>query len=177
MLILRERSTVHPITLSMVKAHLRLDCDDEDDFLNILIAIATEMVESHIGLSLIQKTWCFRMLPDDSGIIEAVLPAGPLIDVDCVMRLLPCGKRIPFRRYSIDQTGNRSVLKCRSYVPVEVIYSSGFGRTPLSVPAMLQQAIIVLVSHFYENRLADMSVPPLVRQLLLPYKTFFFQTL
>ncbi len=170
MLTLLESSEIEPITLTEVKAHLRLDTDVEDDLLRGLIAASTNMVEEYLGKTLIKKTWrlVVNSLSDEQQQIE--LPRCPLIEVLSVNRLHPNGTSYPIRRYSIDPYNLRPILLCYSTQSVEVIYEAGFGLVPKHVPAAIRQALIMMVVHFYENRSGVMEIPTLVKTLLAPFK-------
>lgn len=57
MLELTVAPTVEPITLSELKAQLRIDHSDEDTHLETLIAAARLMIEAHTGRALVSQTW------------------------------------------------------------------------------------------------------------------------
>lgn len=177
-LLLREANSLNPVTLETVKAYLRLDVDLEDSLLQGMIASATDIVERYLGLSLLEKVWIWTEKPDISGVIEVNLPMGPLIHIESVLKLTSSGERIPLRRYRVDQSCLlKPVFVCQSYVPVEVTYRCGFGATPKDIPSPISQAILILVSNFYENRQGDCQIPKVVRDLLQPYRTTMFHTL
>jgi len=48
---------VEPVTLSEVKAHLRIDGTSEDDLLGGLVRAARQDVERSTGLALIDQSW------------------------------------------------------------------------------------------------------------------------
>lgn len=169
MLTLLESSEIEPITLTEVKAHLRLDTDSEDDLLNGLIAAATNMVEAYLGKSLIKKTWRFVINSTGDGMQGIELPRCPLIEVLSVSRLQPNGISHAIKRYTLDPYTLRPTVLCYSLQPIEVIYDAGFGLLPKHIPASIRQALIMLVVHFYENRGGVMEIPTLVKTLLAPF--------
>lgn len=172
-LMLRANSVHHPVTLDMVKAHLRLDGDDEDEVLNRLIAVSTEMAERYLGLTLIEKTWSWTVKPDASGEILTPLPMGPLIEIVSVHQLMHSGKRALYRRYRMDYEGPKPMLRCTSHVPVDIVYRSGFGQIPQHIPATLIQGIIMLVAYFYTDREADRTIPDAIKGILSGFKMHF----
>lgn len=172
-LMLRSNSVQRPISLDMIKAHLRLDGDDEDDVLNDLIDTATEMVERYLGVTLIEKTWLYRIVPDASGVIDLALPMGPLLEIESVHQLMPNGKRPVMRRFYVDYTTTKPSFRCSSHVPIEILYRSGFGQIPTHIPSTLKHAVKLLVSHFYENRVNDTDIPDSIKHILSGFKMNF----
>lgn len=173
MLMLKETSPLFPITLSMVKTHLRLDHDIEDDLLDGLIRTSTAVVEAFLGLSLLEKVWIWRERADTKGVVHAVLPMGPLIEVESVSCLLPCGKKTGMRRFHVDVFSKKPTVVCYSHAPLEIIYRAGFGPLPKDVPAMIQHAILLFTATLYENRTGEVEIPEMIKNLLRPYKTVY----
>ncbi len=175
MLTLLESSEIEPITLTEVKAHLRLDTDVDDDLLGGLIAASTNMVEEYLGKTLIKKTWRLAVNSLGDAQQQIKLPRCPLIEILSVSRLQPNGTSHPIRRYSVDLYNLRPTLLCYSTQSVEVVYEAGFGLVPKHVPAAIRQALIMLAVHFYENRSGAMEIPMLVKTLLAPFKNVTVQ--
>jgi uncharacterized phiE125 gp8 family phage protein len=177
MLTLRVSSEQQPLTITEVKAHLRLDSDEENDLLQSLVMIATDMVESYLGMTLIEKTWTWTHAPladgaegQSNGEVVIVLPMGPLVDVISVTRLQPNGNRLPLSRYHVDRYARRPKVRCFSNQPVEVLFSCGFGTLPRHIPPILRHGMMTLVAHFYENRTGEFEIPKIVKALLQPYR-------
>jgi uncharacterized phiE125 gp8 family phage protein len=170
MLTLLESNAIEPITLTEVKAHLRLDTEVEDDLLNGLITAATNLVEEYLGKTLIKKTWRLEeMGVDVNGMHEIVLQRGPLLKMINVQRILPNGTYVN-TRFAIKNHFAKPIVTFKSHVPVAVVYEAGYGYYPKDIPAPIRQALLTLVSHFYDNRGGQMGMSPLVQTLLSPYK-------
>jgi uncharacterized phiE125 gp8 family phage protein len=174
MITLVESNAIEPITLPEVKAHLRLDTDAEDDLLNSLVAAATNLVEEYIDKTLIKKIWRFA----DDGVevgpfCELVLPKGPLLKVLAVHRLLPNDGYATIR-YTVKNHFARPIIVYTTPSsisgPVSVLYEAGYGHYPKDVPPPIRQALLTLVAHFYDSRAGQISLSPLVKTLLNPYK-------
>ncbi len=169
MLTLVESNAIDVITLSEVKAHLRLDTDVEDDLLNNLISAATNLVEEYLGKTLIKKTW--RLVDegvDVDGLLEITLPRGPLLKVLAVQRVLPNDTFMNIR-FTVQNHYAKPIIVCRPFDLVSVLYEAGYGYYPKEVPSPIRQALLTLVSFFYENRSGQMALPPLVKTLLSPF--------
>ena len=170
MLTLLESNALEPITLTEVKAHLRLDTEAEDDLLTGLITAAANLVEEHLGKTLIKKTWRIHEMGEEvNGVNELALPRGPLLKVISVQRVFPNDIYMN-TRFSIKNYFAKPIVVFKSHLPVAVTYEAGYGHYPKDVPAPIRQALLALVAHFYDSRSGQMEVSPLVKTLLSPYK-------
>lgn len=170
MLTLLESNAIEPITLTEVKAHLRLDTDDEDDLLNGLITASSNLVEEYLGKTLIKKVWRLQEVGIDvNGMCEIEIPNGPLLKVICVEQILP---NDTFRtiRFAVKNYFSKPVVAFKSQTPVSIIFEAGYGFYPKDVPAPIRHALLTLVAHFYDSRGGQMTMSPLVKTLLSPYK-------
>lgn len=170
MLTLLESNAIEPITLTEVKAHLRLDTDVEDDLLNGLIKAAANLVEEYLGKTLIKKVWCLQVAGIEvNGAQEIELSYGPLLKVISVQRILP-NDAYQNTRFAVKNYFAKPVVVFKSHFPVSVTYEAGYGHYPKDVPAPIRQALLTLVAHFYDSRGGQMGMSPLVKTLLSPYK-------
>lgn len=168
-----------PVTLADVKAHLRVETDDEDDYLSDLIATATAQVEAETGRALIGQTW--RVYRDDwpaDGLVE--LPVSPVRAI------------AEIRVYGVDGApatlaGDAYLLDAVSDPPrlllaapplpgaalngIEIDVEAGFGDTGADVPDTLVRAILVLAAHWHEHRGAEAlgGVPQGFARLIAPF--------
>lgn len=171
-----ESSDTYPVTLSQVKAHLRLDFDVEDDLIQGYIASATDVIETYLGLSLLQKTWVCTLYPKHhhQGRLKVLLPSGPFLDLISVTELHPLQGRQPYVSYSIDRSGARATFDCLWIYPVEIVYQTGFGSLLKQVPPALRHAVLGLAAWFYDNRSGapegKEAIPNSIRSLLKPYR-------
>ena len=155
---------LEPVTLADVKAHLRLDTDDDDQYLTAAIAAARVHVEVMTRRLLIEQHWRVYLDAWPKKRIVTLSPA-PLLAVDTVT--------------IYDADGNPSVLAADDYeadtvaVPgrliltgsapvtrslngIEIDVTAGYGPSSVDVPAPLRQAI---------------NVPPLgFDALIAPYR-------
>ena len=173
-----------PVTLAEAKAHCRVDFADDDDLITALIQAATDHLDGYSGIlarCMVTQTWS-KSFAAWSSIIRLPFP-------DCSDVIIRYGDS-----ESAEQTLSTALYyvledAVSSYVqfaddftspalsdapaPIEVEFDSGFGAVA-DVPQALKQAILLLVSHWYENREAvgdNMSkVPMAVDMLIAPYR-------
>lgn len=180
-----------PILWAEAMLYLRLDSEDEKTTVEAFITAAREAVEEQTQLQLITATWelCLDAFPSDLCPIE--LPRPPLASISSIAY--------------IDENGDSQTLAASDYqadlksrpgrlVPavdevwpdtqadklnaVTITYTAGYGAAGTAVPRPLRQAMLLLVSHWFENREAVISgtiaseLPLAVKMLLAPYRVY-----
>lgn len=140
------------ITAEQAKQHLRVEGDDENGYIVGLIAVATAWIDGPDG-------WLGRALGEQ--VLEAVLPSSAWA---CERRLpLP-----PLLAILSEATASNGFTTVR--------YRAGYADG--AVPAPIRHAILLMVGHLYENRMAvtaatNMGVMPMgVDALLSPYRVW-----
>ena len=166
---------VEPVSLTEAKTHCRVDSEEasENTYLTSLISAAREWVEDYIDRSLVQTEWQMRL---DKFPPEIELPRPPMLPVttDTPVALT----------YTVNQTGQTATLSTASYrvdsdsTPgvlrnlyggtwpsnlddpnsITVTWWAGYGEDGRSVPTRAKHAMLMLVGHWYERRLAADNV-------------------
>jgi uncharacterized phiE125 gp8 family phage protein len=166
---------VEPVSLTEAKTHCRVDSDEasENSYLMALVAAAREWVEDYIDRSLVKTEWQMRL---DKFPPEIELPRPPMLPVttDTPVTLT----------YTVNQTGQTATLSTASYrvdsdsTPgvlrnlyggtwpsnlddpnsIAVTWWAGYGEDGRSVPTRAKHAMLMLVGHWYERRLAADNV-------------------
>jgi uncharacterized phiE125 gp8 family phage protein len=143
--------------LADVKAHLRVDHDDEDALISSLLAGACGAVSEEIGRVLSAETWTLSF-PQHSG--DLVLPIRPVSAITAVAY---------YDRDDVEQSGDpddfylfphpdRPVLRPKSdkkwpdVIDREDAISLTVSAGLASVPDEILAAIKLLIGHWYENR-------------------------
>ncbi len=170
------------LSLSEVKAHLRLDTSDEDTLLSSLIATAREHLEATTGLSLMTQTW--RLYLDDwpqSGIVE--LKKSPVQAVTAIHIFDDNGDEEPVSPLPpLDPVSRPARLMVRdmarpgqSLNGIEIDYRTGFGDSALEVPDSLKRAMLTHIALMFELRGAVSTnmqpggIPDGYERLLAPF--------
>lgn len=167
---------VEPVSLDEAKAQLRVDGDEENDFITGLIAGAREYFEEVAHRALISQTWRLSL---DSWPDEIELPRAPLQSVTSVVYKDADGA--PTTIGYTDEEGTwvsdtllvdtesepgRIVLAASQswpsdelyrVNPIQITYVAGYGDEAGDVPAHMRQAIKLLIGHWYENREATIT--------------------
>ena len=153
-----------PVSLSEVKAQLRIEHDDENNYLDRLINAAIAMVDAKgiLGQTIITQTWAqwLPYTPDR----EILLAIGPVQSVDAVKYYDDDGILqtdtlsnfdvfgLPFSKIVKPKTGfNWPISQVRPDA-IKIEYTVGYGDTSASVPDTIRHAMLMLIAYWYENR-------------------------
>jgi uncharacterized phiE125 gp8 family phage protein len=178
---------LEPVPLDDVKAHLRVDQDDEDDLLASAIVAARCHVENATRRVLIAQGWRIHL---DRWPRKRMLrlPIAPLISVDEVRVRTGDGPTlVDADEYVVDAASVPGRLLVSGDVPcpasrtpgaIEIDLTAGYGALAADVPSPLRHAIRMLVAHWYEQRGAvgdarpGETVPFGFAALIAPYRIF-----
>lgn len=134
-----------PVSWTEAKAHLRLDGDTEEGYVQSLIDAATDDAMEAMACSLVEQEITAVYYAGE----PIHLPRGPVIAVESVTDATD--KTIA--AFDLERVGRSDRLKLReSYTaPLTVVYSAGYGN-PDQVPPSLRLGILCHVATLYENR-------------------------
>ncbi|MBU2532994.1 MAG: head-tail connector protein [Alphaproteobacteria bacterium] len=175
-----------PIGLDDVKAHLRIDGEDEDMLLASLITTSRLHVEALLGLALITQTWQWRadcwprgetveLMTRPLQSVEAVRVRdadGGATTIDAVDYIADVGGQTG----RIAPRGGRWPRPGAAIGGIEVDFTAGYGDDGSDVPGDLRHALKLLTAHWYEVRnpvhigTTAARVPDMVSELLMPYR-------
>lgn len=151
-----------PVTLSEAKAQLRVDGVDDDAYILSLIATATADVEEMTDRPLITQTWALSLKHPH---YRVYLPKTPVQSIDSITY---------FDRDEVSQTATVADFHLfsdiyRAWVEpkddkdwpdvfnrpdaLTITFIAGYGAAA-AVPVEVKHAILMLVSHWYEQRVA-----------------------
>ena len=174
---------VEPLTLVEIKAHLRLDGEEEDGLLLALATVAREHLERDTGLVLAARE--FRLCLDDwpeDGVLT--IARGPVRAVTAVTVYDDEGEpqAVDLDGHLLDGQARPARLWLRETPPadrvlngIEVEVSAGFGEGGTDVPETLKRAMLLHVAAMYACRgvvAADAQpavVPPGYDRLIAPF--------
>ena len=176
---------LEPVTLEDVKAHLRVDHDDEDDLLSAAIVAARTHVENATRRALIEQGWRIHL---DRWPRQRMLrlPIAPLITVDEIRVRTGDGPTVvDAEDYAVDAasvpgrlvvSGDVTSPAARTPGAIEIDVTAGYGPLAAHVPSPLRHAVMMLVTHWYEQRGAVVdgrvgeTVPLDFAALIAPYR-------
>lgn len=164
-----------PINVQMAKDYLRIDHTEEDTLIEGLIGAARDHAEKFLRRSLAPKT--YEMIVDGFH-KELSIPNPPLISIDNVTIIDEEGNEITPTSYEVKDREPAILITDYdgSAEEMKIQFQAGYSELPKSI----EQALLLLVSHFYENReivivgTSVVRIPFTVEALLRPYKAGWF---
>ncbi|UFT98095.1 head-tail connector protein [Radiobacillus kanasensis] len=168
-----------PLGVEVVKSYLRLDHSEEDTLLKSMITVAREQAENFTRRSIASKTYELTLEEFQNKI---KIPNPPLQTMESITVKDKSGTVTNVTNYMFSES-EPAILHVEwpevELYPVDAIkirYTSGYD----TVPKSLEQAMLLHVSHLYENReivivgTSAVKMPFSVESLLLPYKVGWF---
>ena len=149
------------VSLEIAKAHLRIAGSNSDDneYVTNLIRAATKSVEQAIGRSLGSQVYRLTLSDwPESG--EIVLPFPPLVSVQSIQYVDTAGvnQTLAANQYIVNDDNEPATITPAHEVEwpevqaqanaVQINYTAGYT----TVPEPIQQAMLLLMGHWYENR-------------------------
>lgn len=123
------------VSVEQAKRHLRVEHGDDDDYIADLVEVATGWLDGPDG-------WLGRCLGEQ--VLETAFPA----DLDPTLRRYPCPPFLGIVSEIPDVITRTVTVRYRAGYP-----STGTGADRKStVPAPIRHAILLMVSHLFNNR-------------------------
>lgn len=152
---------VEPVSMSELKAHLRIDHGEEDDVLLATLVVARATVERLSQRALITQT--VRLFLDEApqnGLLRIQVSPVQRIAAARVWTATEVSATLPASGYRLDAVSEPARLLFTDPIPIphtpiagiEVDVVIGYGDTGAAVPASLRQAVKLLAAAWYENR-------------------------
>lgn len=171
------------------KNHLRMGTgfaeeNLQDPLLEAYLRAAISTIESKLGIAVITRGFAWHLTAWRDRNVQA-LPIRPVREITEISVTDKAGTSqvIPPEAYVLKQDAFRpevtSVGGCLPAIPIDgsvvIAFQAGFGDGWDDVPADLAQAILLLATYFYENRmgapLATGVLPSAVLGLIEPYRS------
>jgi uncharacterized phiE125 gp8 family phage protein len=186
--------TIEPVSLAEAKDHCRIDSAEQDGLLAGYLLAARQHVEMYTGRALMQQTFDAKFdfcWPRRCGLLEIPLPRPPKVSVTSIAYVDTAGATQTLsgslyqltERYGfgiiVPAYGQSWPTPRRQYDAITVRFVAGYGTQPGAVPEQIRQAILLLTSHFNENReLVNIGstvtdIPMSVRALLASFVAEF----
>lgn len=156
-----------PITVDQAKDWLKIDFDNDDEMIAMLISAAREKAEHYCNARFVTTTVKETFSPSSIMVTTAVGPnvAGIVVGSDGETLVLGTD-------YTVKTDDRQTLIHVlnRQEEALEVTYTAGYG-TANDVPTAIKQAILLTVSDYYENRVdAVRSLPTASAHLLNAYR-------
>jgi len=155
---LLEGPTAEPVTLARAKKHLKVDEDmtAEDELIEANITAAREYCEGIQNRAYLPQKWLYTI--DGWPEFPIQLPRPPLVSVDHIKFLDDDEELVTWdsENYHVDtvsergriiKTGDLPSIDIFSYNSCQITYNAG-----ITAPKRIEIAILLILSHWYNNR-------------------------
>ncbi len=145
--------------------HLRLgtgfaDDGSQDALLEAYLHAAMAAVEARTGKALLERSFEWELHRWANGERQG-LPLAPVVSIDEVALIQADGAVVPIdpQAFRLAKDQHRPLLVALTALPTiptrgsaRIRFTAGFGPDWADVPADLEQAVLLLAAHYYENR-------------------------
>lgn len=153
----------YPISLAEAKTHLRVTRDDQDAYIEALIAAAFDHIEKSTGRAFVEQTW--EMIIDAFPTGEIAIPIGPVASVVSVTYADADGlaQIVPEEAYEVDTASETGWVVPVGDWPtpmatinaVVITFTVGGG----ILPADIRHAALLLLGLWYDTAAAATADP------------------
>jgi uncharacterized phiE125 gp8 family phage protein len=159
-----EAPAVEPVTIDEVRAHARIEINEDDAWLDAAIRSARELVEVRTRRTLITTKLQERLdaFPDGGGEVKLRLP--PLQQVDEIRYRDSAGvvQTMDAADYQVAIATRPGRVRPTTRWPttqrvleaIEIDYTAGYGDEPQHVPSVYRHVMLMITADWYERRLA-----------------------
>jgi len=185
--VLSAAPATQPISLSEAKSHLRVDGDDEDTMIDLLIAGAVDHIDGWSGIlgrCLVTQTW---EIYADSFAKLMRLPLAPIASIDSIKVTDSSAivTTIAAANYDLYADGLGSFVRFKDAYSfpsdlaevqaISISFVAGYGAAA-DVPGAIKSALLLMIGHAYEHRESVVTgtiateLPMSAASLLAPYR-------
>ncbi len=133
------------ITLDILKSHLRIAHNYEDEYLNNIIDTATGVLESNLELSILYKTYKY-VISNYNINYPITLPIKNVKNIEIVVDSV--NNQLSF------ETNAKCEVKLNSTIgklPINIEYIAGFTNNTEEIPKDLKLSVLQISKNIYDN--------------------------
>jgi uncharacterized phiE125 gp8 family phage protein len=169
-------ATELPLTLDEVKAHLRMDGTDEDDYITLLLKSAVQQAQNFTNRQIMPATFQLYLdrLPS-----SVPLPRPPFAEITSFKATDDAGQEVVFEEtdYTLTETEHTTIRGIADsgwyascYSDIKITYKAGYA-TADAVPEDIKSALLLMIGSMYENREDKTErFPKASESMLTPYR-------
>lgn len=168
--IIMKESKQKALDINVLKAHLRIDYDHEDNYLNEIISMATDILEKNIEKPILVKI--FKYIQYNSEFTSTKKIFLPLNNVKEILSVKALGLGHDQLRYTVENYNGKTVIITNgSRYPIEIIYSAGMTEKFNEIPKDLQFAILQISKNIYECSEEDVLESKYIKHIINSNRT------
>lgn len=152
------------ISLDILKNHLRIAHNHEDEYLNNIIENATDILENNLHLSILYKT--YNCIFENYNIhYPIVLPITNITNIECV-------KDAQNNELSFITNNNYEITlnNISNKIPISIKYTAGFTNNVKEVPKDLKLSVLQISKNIYDNSEDYILDSKYIQNIIYKYK-------
>ncbi len=154
---LKTDASTLAVDLAITKNFLKVDFGDDDELIIKMIKTAASQCETHIGKTLVEKTYVYSLYELKSSSI--ILPYSPIKSINEIKNsdLNNISAIIPSFDYILDNIGGilNFIKKPENFYRLDIEYTAGLT----TINDELIQALLMHISRMYEDRSGYSPIP------------------
>lgn len=165
-------AATEPVTLAEAKEHLRVSGTDEDAYITSLISAARRWCEGYLNRSITARTLTANFSDADGRENEFTLPYPPIATVTSMTEYTYAGTSTVITDFeNAGASQERLRLSVGYAIPSDTLYEVVYTTSASAANEAIKQALLVLISTMYENRVsADSAAFGTVKSILQPFR-------
>lgn len=156
-----------PISLSEAKLFLRIDSNEENNFITDLIKASRSIAENYLQKSLISKEW--QVFYYNYQAASFYLPHGPVTKINEVILYNSYQQQqlVESQYYYLDNE-KLSIDQSLMSNKIQINYQAGYDS--LTLPSDIKQGILLNIGILYENKNKEQALSNIVEALYRPHR-------
>jgi|GEM_PF-1673210 uncharacterized phiE125 gp8 family phage protein len=158
------------ISLGQIKSYLKIDFDEQDYFLNEVIATTRQYAEKFLSMHLVKKIYKQINIADNQRKIALIkTPVNKVMEVFIISL---SGKKVELKAEEYEFDGFNKILIYRQdifYKAIEIKYMVGYENINL-VPSPIKTGMMIHASSIYDRGDLGDAIPQSTLNLYQPYR-------
>lgn len=166
-----KQSVKQILDINLLKSHLRIAHDHEDEYLKEIICSATEILENAIESPILTKSYKYTFFNDEFKSSRRItLPFVNVCSIDAVRKVVNLNKKekVPF--YIRNENGRTIVITSQTKYPIEIKYTAGLTDKERDVPGDLKLAILQIAKNIYECKDQNILDSAYLQNIIASYR-------
>ena len=165
--IIVKQSEKQALDLNILKQHLRIEHEHEDNYLKEVISMATDILEKNIEKPILVKTYRYTFHNDEYVSTKRIpLPVSHVNSIVSVQKVVSNDLRENIS-FAIEYMRDKAyIITNGTTFPIEITYTAGITNTVEEIPKDLQFAILQIAKNIYECSEEDILESKYIKRII-----------
>ena len=170
--IIVKQSEKQALDLNILKQHLRIEHEHEDNYLKEVISMATDILEKNIEKPILVKTYRYIFHNDEYVSTKRIqLPVNHVISIISVQKIINSDLK-ENTKFAIENIRDKTyIITNGTTFPIEITYTAGMTNTVEEIPKDLQFAVLQIAKNIYECSEEDILESKYIKHIINSNRT------